>query len=90
MRPDDVVARFALAGVYVSPGKNEEARQLLEAVVAAEPKYVEACAHARDRLLPAAAQADGDRMRTRVEELNAEAQARQPGSAGRRSQPRSR
>ena len=39
MRPEDAVARFALAGVYVSPGKNEEARQLLEAVVEAEPKY---------------------------------------------------
>ena len=47
MRPDDAVARFALSGVYVSLGKNEEARQLLEAVVAAEPKYSEACAHAR-------------------------------------------
>ena len=81
MRPDDAVARFALSGVYVSLGKNDEARQLLEAVVEAEPKYSEACAHARDRLLPAAAaSADGDRMRARVEQLNAEAQARQPGA----------
>jgi thioredoxin-like negative regulator of GroEL len=38
MRPDDVPPRFSLAGVYVSTGTNDEARQLLEAVVAAEPK----------------------------------------------------
>ena len=37
-------------------GKNEEARQLLEAVVAAEPKYSEAVRAARDGLLPAEAQ----------------------------------
>ena len=78
MRPDDVSARFGLAGVYVSEGKNEEARQLLEAVVAAQPKYSEACAQLALVYYRLNRKADGDRMRTRVQELNAEAQARQP------------
>ena len=80
MRPEDAVARFALSGVYVSLGKNEEARQLLEAVVEAEPKYVEACAMLATVYYRLQRRADGDRMRTRVAQLNAEAQARQPGA----------
>ena len=80
MRPEVAVARFALSGVYVSLGKNDEARQLLEAVVEAEPKYVEACAMLATVYYRLQRRADGDRMRTRVEQLNAEAQARQPGA----------
>ena len=80
MRPDDVPARFALAGVEVSQGRNEQARELLEAVVAAEPKYVEACTQLALVYYRLNRRADGDRMRARVQELNAEAQARQPGA----------
>jgi Tfp pilus assembly protein PilF len=80
MRPDDPMAQFALSGVYVSTGKNEEARQLLETVVAAAPKYTEACAMLATVYYRLQRRADGDRMRARVEALNAEAQARQPGA----------
>jgi tetratricopeptide (TPR) repeat protein len=80
MRPDDAPARFSLSGVYVSTGNNEQALKLLEAVVAAEPKYSEACAQLAIVYYRLGRKADGDRMRARVEELNAEAQARQPGA----------
>ena len=55
-------------------------RELLEGVVAAEPKYSEACALLATVYYRLQRKADGDRMRARVEELNAEAQARQPGA----------
>jgi tetratricopeptide (TPR) repeat protein len=80
MRPDDIAARFALAGVEVSTGRNEAARQLLEGVVAAAPKYSEACALLATVYYRLQRKSDGDRMRARVEELNAEVQARQPGA----------
>jgi tetratricopeptide (TPR) repeat protein len=80
MRPDDPAARFGLAGVYVSQGKNDEARQVLEAVLAVAPKYPEACAMLATVYYRLNRKADGDRMRARVEELNAEVQARQPGA----------
>ena len=79
-------ARFALAGVHVSQGKNEEARQLLEAVVAAEPKYIGGVRAARARLLPA--QSQGRRRsdagpRPGAERRGPGAPARRP-AAGRR------
>ena len=80
MRPDDIAARFALAGVEVSTGRNEAARQLLEGVVEAAPKYSEACAMLATVYYRLQRKADGDRLRARVEELNAEVQARQPGA----------
>ena len=80
MRPEDAAARFALAGVLVSKGENEQARELLEAVVAAEPNYVEACTQLALVYYRLNRRADGDRMRARVQQLNAEAQARQPGA----------
>jgi len=80
MRPEDAAARFSLAGVLVSKGENEPARQLLEAVVAAEPKYIEACTQLALVYYRLNRKADGDRLRARVQELNAEAQARQPGA----------
>jgi hypothetical protein len=46
--------------------------------VAAQPKYSEACAQLALVYYRLNRKADGDRMRTRVQELNAEAQARQP------------
>ncbi len=80
MRPGDAMAQFAMAGVLISKGDNEQARELLEAVVAAEPKYIEACTQLALVYYRLNRKADGDRMRTRVQELNAEAQARQPGA----------
>jgi tetratricopeptide (TPR) repeat protein len=87
MRPDDVPARFSLAGIYISTGKNDEARQLLEQVVAAEPNYVEAFAQLAIVYYRLGRKDDGDRMRARVQELNAELQARQPGAQAQPGQP---
>jgi tetratricopeptide (TPR) repeat protein len=79
MRPNDATAGFALAGVYVSTGKADDARQILEQVVKAEPKYTEAFVLLATVYYRLQRKEDGDRMRTIVEQLNAEAQARQQG-----------
>jgi tetratricopeptide (TPR) repeat protein len=82
MRPTDASARFSLAGVYVSTGKADEARQLLEQVVKDEPKYSEAFVLLATVYYRLQRKEDGDRMRAVVEQLNAEAQARQPKPKG--------
>ena len=79
MRPTDPSAGFSLAGVYVSTGKTDDARTILEEVVKAAPKYSEACVLLATVYYRLQRKADGDRMRAIVEQLNAEAQARQPG-----------
>ena len=71
MRPNDPSAGFSLAGVYVSTGKTDEARAILETVVKAAPDYSEACVLLATVYYRLQRKADGDRMRTRVEELNA-------------------
>jgi tetratricopeptide (TPR) repeat protein len=76
MRPNDASAGFSLAGVYVSTGKPEEARVILEQVVKDKPKYSEAAVLLATVYYRLGRKADGDRMRAVVEQLNAEAQAR--------------
>jgi tetratricopeptide (TPR) repeat protein len=76
MRPTDASARFSLAGLYVSTDKPEEARQILEQVVKENPKYVEACVLLATVYYRLHRKEDGDHMRTIVEQLNAEAAAR--------------
>ena len=57
MRPDDAVARFALSGVYVSPGQERGGAAAARGRGRGRARSTsEACAHAGDRLLPAAAQ----------------------------------
>jgi serine/threonine-protein kinase HipA len=87
MRPDDVTAKFGLAGVHISLSQNEEARKILEEVVAAAPKYSEAVTQLALVYYRLNRREDGDRMRARVQELNAEAQARQPGAQPQPPQP---
>ena len=79
MRPNDPSAGFSLAGVYVSTGRTDEARVILEEVVKVAPKYSEACVLLATVYYRLQRKEDGDRMRAIVEQLNAEAQARQPG-----------
>ena len=76
MRPTDAGARFSLAGIYVSTGRPEEARALLETVVADAPAYAEAHVLLATVYYRLQRKADGDRMRAVVERLNAEAQKR--------------
>jgi hypothetical protein len=80
MRPHDAGARFSLAGLHVSRGETDQARVLLEGVVADHPTFTEAYVLLATVYYRLQRREDGDRMRARVEALNAEAQARQPGA----------
>jgi Tfp pilus assembly protein PilF len=79
MRPRDASARFSLAGIYVSTGQTPKALELLEQVVADEPKYLEAQVLLATVYYRLQRREDGDRVRTVIERLNAERQAKQPG-----------
>ncbi len=74
MRPQDPTARFAMAGIHVSTGEAEAARKVLEGLVADEPKYSEAYVLLATVYYRLQRREDGDRMRAKVEELNAERQ----------------
>jgi tetratricopeptide (TPR) repeat protein len=76
MRPNDASARFALAGIDVGTGKPEDARKILEDVVKDKPKFTEAFVMLATVYYRLNRKADGDRIRTIVEQLNAEAAAR--------------
>jgi len=80
MRPDDLTARFSLAGLHVSRGETDEARTVLEAIVADAPTFVEAHVLLATVYYRLQRREDGDRVRATIERLNAEAQAKQPGS----------
>lgn len=80
MRPDDPTARFSLAGLHVSRGDTDRAREVLEAVVADAPTFTEAHVLLATVYYRLQRREDGDRVRAVIERLNAEAQAQQPGS----------
>ena len=80
MRPQDPTARFSLAGLHVSRGETEQARAVLETIVADSPKFTEAYVLLATVYYRLQRRDDGDRMRTVIERLNAEAQAKQPGA----------
>lgn len=80
MRPDDPTARFSLAGLHVSRGDAEQAREVLEQVVADAPAFTEAYVLLATVYYRLQRREDGDRVRGIIERLNAEAQAQQPGS----------
>lgn len=80
MRPSDPTARFSLAGLHVSRGDADEARKVLEGVVADAPQFTEAYVLLATVYYRLQRREDGDRVRTLIEQLNAEAQARQPGA----------
>jgi tetratricopeptide (TPR) repeat protein len=80
MRPQDPTARFSLAGLHVSRGETEQARGVLETIVADSPTFTEAYVLLATVYYRLQRREDGDRMRAVIERLNAEAQARQPGA----------
>ena len=80
MRPDDPTARFSLAGLHVSRGDADKAREVLEQVVADAPTFTEAYVLLATVYYRLQRREDGDRVRGIIERLNAEAQAKQPGS----------
>lgn len=80
MRPQDPTARFSLAGLHVSRGETEQARVVLEGIVADAPTFTEAYVLLATVYYRLQRRDDGDRMRGVIERLNAEAQAKQPGA----------
>jgi tetratricopeptide (TPR) repeat protein len=80
MRPQDATARFSLAGLHVSRGETDAARQVLETIVADAPTFTEAYVLLATVYYRLQRREDGDRMRGVIERLNAEAQAQQPGA----------
>jgi tetratricopeptide (TPR) repeat protein len=80
IRPDDLAGRKLLANLRLQTGKTEEAVQILEAIVKDNPNLVDVhvqLATAYNRLKR---KDDADRERAIIDRLNAEAQAKQPGS----------
>ena len=80
LRPRDQYARFQLGAVYLALAKPEEARVLLEGVVKEFPDFVEARALLSTVYYRLNRKEDGDREKVMVDKLNAEQQAKQPGS----------
>jgi tetratricopeptide (TPR) repeat protein len=80
IRPDDISGRRLLANLRLQTGKTEEAAQILEGIVKDNPNLVDVhvqLATAYNRLKR---KDDADRERVIIDRLNAETQAKQPGS----------
>ena len=80
IRPDDISGRRLLANLRLQTGRTEEAVTLLEGIVQDNPNLVDVhvqLATAYNRLKR---KDDADRERAIIDRLNAEAQAKQPGT----------
>ncbi|HET7218452.1 MAG TPA: tetratricopeptide repeat protein [Vicinamibacterales bacterium] len=80
IRPDDIAGRRLLANLRLQTGKTEDAVTILEGIVKDNPNLVDVhvqLATAYNRLKR---KEDADRERAIIDRLNAEAQAKQPGS----------
>jgi tetratricopeptide (TPR) repeat protein len=80
LRPRDSYARYHLGAVYASLGKPDEAQPLLEGVVKDYPEFVEARVLLASVYYRLNRKEDGNRERAIIQKLNAEQQAKQPGS----------
>jgi tetratricopeptide (TPR) repeat protein len=80
VRPGDVSLRHAKAAVYLGTGEVERARETLEQVVRDAPAFVDAHVLLASAYYRLRRKEDGDRERQIVEQLTAEAQAKQPGA----------
>jgi tetratricopeptide (TPR) repeat protein len=81
VRPGDLRARYQLATIQLAVGKLEQARKDLESIVKEAPTFTEAHVSLATLYYRLKRKADGDRERALVLKLNADAQAKQPGSA---------
>jgi Flp pilus assembly protein TadD len=90
LRPQDPGARFGLGEALLSQGQLEEARRLLEAVVADVPDYTEAHVMLATCYYRLKRSDDAERHRAIAERLRAEQQERQrkPGGSGPGGSPR--
>jgi tetratricopeptide (TPR) repeat protein len=89
MRPGHIAVRFQLAAIHVSLGEAEAAKTILEAIVTEAPTFVEARVSLATVYYRLKLRDLGDKERAAVDELNRQAQARQPGAAPSLAQPAS-
>ena len=78
-RPGDFAVRYQLAAIALSEGKVDEARSELESIVKESPQFTEAHVSLSLAYFRLKRPADGNREKSIVEKLTAEAQAKQPG-----------
>jgi tetratricopeptide (TPR) repeat protein len=80
LRPRDQYARYHLAAAYAQAGKPAEALPLLEGVAKEHGDFVEARVLLASVYYRLNRKQDGDRENAIIQKLNAEQQAKQPGS----------
>jgi Tfp pilus assembly protein PilF len=79
VRPGDLGARYQIATISLAEGKTDEARQELESIIKESPQFTEAHVSLASVYYRLKRPADGNRERSIVQSLTAEAQAKQPG-----------
>jgi len=79
IRPGDFGVRYQIATVELAKGQLELAQRDLEAMVKEAPQFTEAHVSLSIAYLRLKRTADGNREKSIVEKLTAEAQAKQPG-----------
>jgi Tfp pilus assembly protein PilF len=72
-------ARYQIATISLAQGKIDQARQELESIVKEAPQFTEAHVSLATVYYRLKRPADGNRERSIVQKLTAEAQAKQPG-----------
>lgn len=80
LRPRDQYARYHLAAVYAMAGKPADARVLLEGVLKEHGDFVEARVLLASVYYRLNLKQEGDREKAIIQKLNADEQAKQPGS----------
>jgi len=79
-QPANPSVRHGLAAAYLALNEPEKARELLEATVRDTPSFVDAHVLLATTYYRLRRKEDGDKQRAIVEQLTAEAQAKQPGA----------
>jgi tetratricopeptide (TPR) repeat protein len=80
IRPDDIAGRRLLANLRLQTGKTEDAVRILEGIVKDNPNLVDVHVQLATGYNRLKRKDDADRERAIIDRLNAEAQAKQPGS----------
>ena len=80
VRPASSPVRYQIGSLHFAQGEVDEARTALEAVVADEPKFLEAHVSLAMVYYRLKLKEEGDRERGIVLELNREKQAQEPGA----------
>jgi tetratricopeptide (TPR) repeat protein len=79
VRPGDLAVRYQIASIHFAQGATEKARGELESIVKESPKFTEAHVTLATVYYRLKRKQDGDREKSIVATLTAEAQAKQPG-----------